>query len=314
MIKKLLIPLFTFILIFVLFTGCSNNDEATDNNGGMESPSSDGYYGDDDGSYDEEAGDYAEGAPPEGKNNYEDGMQSERQVVYEGFMTIETKQLSQTKNNIELLVSQLGGYVIQSSLYDYGEANRTSTLQVRVPANDFQKFLMKVEEFSGKVIERNVRGQDVTEEYTDLEARLKAKHIVEKRLLSFLDSAKKTEDLLRISNDLARVQQEIEQIKGRINYLKNHVDYATVTIHINEKKVIVPEITNDELNIIERSKKAFINSVNGILTLGSLFIVSLVGFAPYLLVIIIPLVFILTRLLKRFKASNDHKNNDNNNL
>ncbi|OZM57315.1 hypothetical protein CIB95_07570 [Lottiidibacillus patelloidae] len=303
---------FLFMLAIVLFfilAACSNSDESYSDDG-MESPASDmpnRYDGEaEEGDYSYDSGD----TPEEGKYNYdEDRMQPERKVVNEGYMTIETKELSKTKNNIELLVSQLGGYVIQSSIYDYGEENRTSQLIVRVPSKDFQHFLVKVEEFSGKVIERTVRGHDVTEEYTDLESRLKAKEIVEKRLLTFLDGANKTEDLLRISNDLARVQQEIEQIKGRINYLKNHVDYATVTIHINEKKVIVPEITKDDLNILERSQKAFINSVNAIINFASIVVVGLIGFAPYLLLFVLPFSYILVKVLKRLKQ-NKKNNND----
>jgi uncharacterized lipoprotein YehR (DUF1307 family) len=295
---KLLISL-TAIFVIIL-TGCSNNEESTRSDG-MESPTSDApeqYYDGEaeEGDYGYDSGEKYE----EGKyTNDDDEVNEERKVVYEGFMRIETKELTQTKNNIELFVSQLGGYVIQSSIYDYGAENRTSQLIVRVPSKDFQEFLVKVEEFSGKVIERTVRGQDVTEEYTDLEARLRAKEIVEKRLLAFLDGAEKTEDLLRISNDLARVQQEIEQLKGRIKYLKNHVDYASVTIQINERKIIVPEITKDDLNILERSKKAFVNSVNAIINFTSSVVVGFIGFAPYFILFVLPLTLALINIRKR---------------
>ncbi len=113
-----------------------------------------------------------------------------------------------------------------------------------------------------KVHQRNVSGSDVSEEYVDLESRLKSKRTVESRLLEFMQKATTTEDLLKISSDLARVQEEIEQITGRIKYLDNQVDYSTIIITINENNINVPELTNKDLNTWEKIKKQFMTSIN----------------------------------------------------
>src|SRR5690606_18783760 len=128
---------------------------------------------------------------------------------------------------------------------------------------------------------------DVTEEYVDLQSRLRSKQAVEERLLSFMKEAEKTDDLLKISNDLARVQEQIEQIKGRMNYLENHVAFSTITINIQEKAVIIPEIKNtSELNTMENATKLFFETINAILNVFSNFIVLLIGYSP----IIVPLL------------------------
>lgn len=107
----------------------------------------------------------------------------------------------------------------------------------------------------------------------------------------------------KISNDLARVQEEIEQIKGRMNYLENHVAFSTITINIQEKAVIIPEIKNtSELNTMENATKLFFETINAILNVFSNFIVLLIGYSP----IIVPLlIFALIILIRRKKLSDD---------
>src|SRR5699024_11926322 len=105
---------------------------------------------------------------------------------------------------------------------------------VRVPEEHFQTFLTDAEEAAVDVLSREVSGQDVTEEYVDLESRLKSKQVVEERLLEFMDEAEKTEDLLKISDDLSTVQEDIEVIAGKMEYLENHSDYDTVEIIVHE--------------------------------------------------------------------------------
>src|SRR5690625_6804027 len=101
-------------------------------------------------------------------------------------------------------------------------------MTVRIPEKHFQTFLTDTEEEAAEVLSRNVSGQDVTEQYVDLESRLKSKHAVEERLLAFMEDAKKTEDLLKISKDLATVQEDIEVIVGKMKYLENQSEERSV--------------------------------------------------------------------------------------
>ncbi len=92
------------------------------------------------------------------------------------------------------------------------------------------------------MLQRNISGDDVTEEYVDLESRLKSKRVVEERLISFMNNAEKTEDLLKISEDLAEVQEEIETIEGRKKFLENQTSLSTIIITLYENKVTVPSL------------------------------------------------------------------------
>ncbi|WLR52079.1 DUF4349 domain-containing protein [Bacillus tianshenii] len=211
--------------------------------------------------------------------------QTERMVAYESHLQLAVKNVESVLETFEEKVKQSGGYVVESSISTEGSTKR-AYLQARVPSGKFDSYLAYVEENSERVIDRNVRGEDVTEEYVDLESRLKAKRTVEKRLLSFMEKAEKTEDLLKISNDLARVQEEIEQVEGRMKYLKNRTDYALVSLSMEDTNVKVPKVKdNEELQTGQKIKQAFASSINGIAVFFSAIAVFLIGFSPVLLII-----------------------------
>ena len=79
----------------------------------------------------------------------------------------------------------------------------SGSITVRIPQKSFQAFLRDAEGQAAEVLQRRITGTDVTEEYVDLDSRLKSKRVVEERLITFMETAEKTEDLLKISADLS---------------------------------------------------------------------------------------------------------------
>jgi Domain of unknown function (DUF4349) len=215
-------------------------------------------------------------------------IQSEnRMVIYHAEIRMEVKEFQKVQQTIEQLVQNQGGYIVQENVYESEDNRLEGTVTTRIPQAKFQTFLRQLEKLAMKVHSRHVTGEDVTEEFVDLESRLKSKQAVEERLYQFLKEAKDTKDLLAISNDLARVQEEIEQIKGRMKYLQNQSALSTVTIHLFENKVIVPDLENKDLNTWERTKKQFISSINLLLSLFSGLIVFIIGNLPIFVVFMI---------------------------
>ncbi|HZG61264.1 MAG TPA: DUF4349 domain-containing protein [Anoxybacillus sp.] len=222
------------------------------------------------------------------QNSEQQVIKSEKKmVIYHAEIRMEVKEFQKVQQTIEQLVQSQGGYIVQANVYESEDHRLEGTVTTRIPQAKFQTFLGQLEKLAMKVHSRHVTGQDVTEEFVDLESRLKSKQAVEERLYQFLKEAKDTKDLLAISNDLARVQEEIEQIKGRMKYLQNQSDLSTVTIHLFENKVIVPDLENKDLNTWERTKKQFISSVNLLLSLFSGLVVFIIGNLPILVVFIL---------------------------
>ncbi|MEB2626887.1 DUF4349 domain-containing protein [Peribacillus frigoritolerans] len=214
-----------------------------------------------------------------------EGMTDERKVIHQAQLELKVKNLEKAQMKIENKVAEYGGYVVESNVYREDEELVEGTITVRVPEAHFQVFLTDSEGEASEVVGRNVTGQDVTEQYVDLKARLKSKRAVEERLLAFMKDAEKTEDLLKISSDLAVVQEEIEQLTGQIKYLENQTSYSTVTITLSQDRIVVPGIDNKELNTWERTKKQLATSANLLLKAGSGIIVFIIGNLPILIIL-----------------------------
>ncbi|SFE53180.1 DUF4349 domain-containing protein [Alteribacillus iranensis] len=285
------------ILLFLLMVtaGCSNNDSG--NEAAVDGPSSSVGESDqptveqrDDAGSVEEASDSREA-----ENNAEvidNANQSERKVIFHGDMTIEVSALEEVQSHIQQRVEEVDGYIVESSVNESENDRRRGTLVARVPQEHFSSFLDEVESASQRVVRRSTRGNDVTEEYVDLESRLRSKETVEQRLTTFMEEAENTEDLLNISNELSAVQEEIERLEGRIQYLDNRVDYATATIQMEEHAASSLQ-DSDSLETWSKAKNLFMSSINGIVSFFSTLIVFVVGLSP----ILVPLLAITALLL-----------------
>jgi len=208
-------------------------------------------------------------------------------VIYQAELELRVKNFENTMQNLEEKAKKYGGYIAESSVTKDGTEQVSGSMKLRIPQAHFQEFLNDAEGQAAEVLKRNINGQDVTEEYVDLESRLRSKRAVEERLLSFMKNAAKTEDLLKISADLASVQEEIEVIEGRMKYLENQTSLSTVSITLYETKVVVPELEKDQLNTWEKTKKQFMNSTNLILAALSGLVVFILGNLPILIIFVL---------------------------
>lgn len=205
---------------------------------------------------------------------------TERMIIHQARLQINVKDIDKAQANIEAKVNKYEGYMVESNVHRDSENNMNAYILVRIPEKKFQPFLTDAEETAAEVVERNVTGQDVTEQFIDLESRLKSKRAVEERLLEFMKDAKKTEDLLKISSDLATTQEEIEVIVGQMNYLENQTSFSTIEISMNENSVKIPDLDNKDLNTWEKTQKQLAISTNFLLAAGSAIIVFIIGNLP----------------------------------
>jgi len=225
------------------------------------------------------------GESSEVPENTEAGQQ-DRKIIYTADMRVEVRDYQESLGTFQDSISDYGGYMVESAMYEETENGTASGyVTARIPQEHFNAFIEVVEDGSDRVLESNVSGQDVTEEYVDLESRLASKEVVEERLLSFMEQAEETEDLLAISDDLANVQEEIEEITGRMNYLQDKTDLATVTIHIEEKDVRISGVGEEDLNTWEKTQEQFMKSINFLISAFSGLFVFLVGNLPLILLL-----------------------------
>lgn len=154
---------------------------------------------------------------------------AERLVIRTGSLDLIVPDVEQALEQVQALAEEMGGYVVSLSTYQYEEGLQAS-ITIRVPADSFDRAMDRLKNLATTVRQESVSGQDVTEEYVDLESRLRHLRAKEKQLLEFLDQAEDTEAVLAVYEHLSATQQEIEQVTGRMQYLENQAALATITV------------------------------------------------------------------------------------
>ncbi|MDX9719400.1 MAG: DUF4349 domain-containing protein [Myxococcota bacterium] len=144
-----------------------------------------------------------------------------RMVIYTAHVTMSVVDLPKAMSQASTAGEALGGWI---------QASSTDSLVLRVPAERFRDFLASVREL-GTVVDEDIVGQDVTEEFLDLEIRLRNALALRDRFEALLVKANSVADTLAIETELARITTQIEQMKGRLRYLQQQIAFSTV--HLN---------------------------------------------------------------------------------
>lgn len=153
-----------------------------------------------------------------------------------------------------LVAGKYGGYVESSSTA--GTDVRRGDLLLRVPADRFDEAMRDLRGL-GTVETQELAGQDVTEEFVDLEARLRTWEAQEAVLLDLMAEATSIEATLRVQRELQDVQLRIEEIEGRLRYLENRTELATIQVSLHEPGVVVtPEGPSTRPSLVEAWEKA----------------------------------------------------------
>ena len=159
-----------------------------------------------------------------------------RMVIYTAHLRLEVEDVDSAIDEVSRLAEGSGGFVASVSTSKSG-ARKFGVITIRVPQDKFYEVIWQIENL-GEVESKEVRGEDVTEKYIDLKARLSNLQKEEKRLLEILDMCTKVEEVLKVESELSRVRGEIERLTGQMQYIERRVELATITVSLTE---IVPE-------------------------------------------------------------------------
>ncbi|WP_353129130.1 DUF4349 domain-containing protein [Parapedobacter pyrenivorans] len=154
---------------------------------------------------------------------------TERKLVKTGSVTFETSSLSETKKQIDAAVKKHNAYIASEQAYT-SPSSQNYTLIVRMPANHFDALLADATAGVGKFDSKDIGIQDVTEEFVDVQARIRTKKELESRYLELLKKANQISEILEIEKQIGELRADIEAAEGRMRYLSNQSEYATLTI------------------------------------------------------------------------------------
>lgn len=163
-----------------------------------------------------------------------------RQMIYTADIQLVVADFSSLRGQIDKLIAAHDGVLADSSVdLRYGD-RPSGSWTVRVPAEQLDAFQKGVQ-LLGTAEQSTRHGQDVTEEYVDIQARLTNRRRLEQRLLDLMENKQgDLKHVLQVETELARVREGIEQIEGRFRYLKDRIRLSTVTIRARQERDYTP--------------------------------------------------------------------------
>ena len=232
----------------------------------------------------------------------------ERLIIRDAWLSLVVPDTEAALDEINDLVDELDGYVVESSVEQFQEGQR-ATVRLRIPAESLDAALDRIRDMATEVRGEDVSGTDVTEEYVDRKSSLRHLEATEAKLLEFLDEAEDTEAALAVYEQLRQVQAEIEQVKGRIQYLEQSAAMATVSLDIIPDELAQP-IQVGGWHPEGTLRNAVQSLIRVLQFLVDAAIVIVVLIIPVLVAIAVPLVglFMLVRaIIRRRRARKANK-------
>jgi len=159
----------------------------------------------------------------------------DRKIIRNADVGLVVKDVEAAFSSISSIATGLGGYVAGSSLGQAGDTLR-GTVTLRVPASSFDQAMTQIKQLGVKVQRENISSQDVTEEYADLDARVRNLQATADQLRALLETIREKtnnpNDILTVYRELTDINGQIEQAKGRQQYLSKLSELATLSVEL----------------------------------------------------------------------------------
>lgn len=215
----------------------------------------------------------------------------ERKLIRNGSLDFKTEEVKKTKLEIEKICKDLNAYISSESENNYGDRLQYNQ-SIRVPSAQFDALIARIEPLAKKIENKNINTQDVTEEFIDVEARLKTKKELEVRYREILKQAKTVEDIISIESQIANVRSEIESMEGRLNFLKSQVSFSTLN-------VTYYETIGTDFGFASK----FVHSLKGGWDNLLAFIIFMVNLWPFVIGLSVLVIWLWRRRVKRKKPN-----------
>lgn len=157
-----------------------------------------------------------------------------RMIIKIADLAMEIGKYDETMTQIQMLTEQFGGYISNSVTEIPYENVKRGTVNIRIPSAKFESMVAELKKMAKKIESEGIRGQDVTEEFYDLEARLENKKRTEKRFQEILRTANTVKEILDVEREISNVREEIERFEGRKKFLLDQTGMSTINLTLHE--------------------------------------------------------------------------------
>lgn len=221
---------------------------------------------------------------------------SNRMIERSSTLSLLVKNVRQMADGVISQAEVLGGFMIQSNFSNPGEAP-TASLTVRVPANNLQAYLSELQRQSIRVVSEELTGNDITDQYTDIQARLSTLNATKAKFEAIYNKATTIQDILDVQNRIIELQNQIDQLKGQQLYMEKSSEMARVTVYLSTDELALPYAPDTSWRpsvVFKQAIRSLIMNLQGIAGL-------LIWIAVYA-IIWLPVLIVILLIIKKSKS------------
>ena len=225
----------------------------------------------------------------------------ERKIIRNATLTVEAEAPAEAQRRIASIAEARAGFVVTSESKQQGGYGETKpyevvTLEIRVPFAQFDAVMGEIRGIGSRVITEKITGQDVTEEFIDLEARIRTQKALEAQFLEIMKRASKVSDALEVQSELAKVRTEIERVEGRRRFLEDQTSLSTIKVTLQPP---APLVNASASGFFQSIGRAFGDGIDIAASITLALIRIILALIPILVLVVLPLALLLRFAIRR---------------
>jgi Domain of unknown function (DUF4349) len=229
-------------------------------------------------------------------------VKDQRMIIKNGSLSIEIDKYDDAEGKINDIVKKYNGFIANSKSTTNSSGNKSGTITVKVPADKYDALISDVTKI-GKVMNQNIQANDVTEEYVDLESRLKTQKELEQRLIKLLnEKATRLTEVIEVEEKLASVRQKIESFEGKMKLIKSQSDMSTLTISVYEPSMISTSSGGGFFYELGQAIKKGLSGFTNVLAVSITFIIAIIPLLGFALIIF----WVIRKIIRKRRVSKEN--------
>lgn len=190
----------------------------------------------------------------------------ETKVIRTAYVTVEVRDVPGSVEALKSMAASAGGYLSSTNVQKDYRDRMTGSVVMRIPQQSFESTLAGVKAI-GTVKSASTQGEDVTEEFVDLEAQKTSYQNQLAQYNAIMKQSTKIEDIIRVQEQIDRVQTELNRLEGRLKYLNSRVDFSTITVNLQEPEPVGGDTGHSFVTTINEGIAGFIGMIDAIIIL-----------------------------------------------
>ena len=233
----------------------------------------------------------------------------ERLIIRNGSISMVVEDTRAAQKSVEQMIAEMadgGAYIVSSEEYGGVEGGSPYVgMTIRVPATRFDEAMDRLAGLAVEVVARTESGQDVTEEYVDIETRLESLEAARERLLEIMQETRTTKDLLEAERQLTEREAQIESLKGRMQYLAQSAQLAGIRIEL--QPYILSQPVSARWRPAESARQAVETLVDSLRSLGDFLIFFVIAILPWAVMLGLAVYGVVRFVLWRMRVSREKR-------